>query len=143
MLWRYFDKVDLYTSKCTFCEKIFKEAYIPGLKRHLRHRHIHEIKAAIYQEIANKSLSQNFEIDEDILRARCKFCNKESEIFYGTHYLIYHMQSSPCSRYRNQLIDNNVNRMIQQSIADENASTTSHHDNINRQAPGYRENEQR
>jgi len=28
----------------------------------------------------------------------------------------------------------------QQSVADENTSTNSHHDNINRQVPGNREN---
>ena len=33
--------------------------------------------------------------------------------------------------------------MTQQFIADENASTSSHHDNIYRQAPENRENEQR
>ena len=125
LLWKYFNKVDLYTSKCKFCEKIFTEAYILGLKRHLQHCHIQEIKFAVYQEIVNKSLSQNFEINEDKLRARCKFCNKEKQIFYGTDDLIHHMQSGTCIEYRNRFKDNSVNRMTQQFIADENASTSS------------------
>ena len=144
LLWKYFDKVDLYTSKCKLCEMISKQAYIPHLKMHLQKLHIQEIQAAIYEEIANKSLSQYFEINEENFTAWCKCCNNYGEdIFYGTDALIHHMQSHECIEYRNRFKDNSVNRMTQQSIDDENASTSSHHDNLNWQAPGNRENEQR
>ena len=145
LLWKYFDKVDFYTSKCKFCKKISKQSYIPDLKTHLyQNLHIQEIKAAIYDEIANKSLSQYFEFNEENFSAWCKCCyNYEEDIFYGTDALIRHIQSDECIEDRNRFKDNSVNRMTQQSIADENASTSSHHDNINRQAPINRENEQR
>ena len=143
MLWRYFDKVDLYTSKCKFCKRISKQAYILNLKEHLLNFHIQEIKAAIYEKNTNKSLSQYFEINEENFTAWCKCCNNYGEdIFYGTDALIHHIQSDECIEYRNRFKDNSVNKMTQQSIADENASTSSHHDNLNRQAPGNRENEQ-
>jgi len=143
LLWKYFDKVDLYTSKCKLCKKVSKQPYIPHLKIHLQKLHIQEIKAAIYEEIANKSLSQYFEINEENFTARCKCCNAVKNIFYGTDILIHHMQIHECIEDRNRFKDNSVNRMTQQSIDDGNASTSSHHDNLNWQAPGNRENEQR
>jgi len=57
--------------------------------------------------------------------------NVGMDVFYGTDALIHHMQKIQCLRYHNRLEDNNVNRMTQ-SITDENISTNSHHDNINR-----------
>ena len=143
LIWNYFDKVALYTTKCKFCNNIYFEAYIPYLKQHLK-RHSQEIRAAIREEITNKSLSQYFEFNEENFSAWCKCCyNYIEDTFYGTDALIRHIQSDECIEYRNRFKDNSVNRMTQQSIADEDTSTSSHHDNINRQAPVNRENEQR
>ncbi|KYN36408.1 hypothetical protein ALC56_09368 [Trachymyrmex septentrionalis] len=144
LLWKYIDKMNLYTSKCKFCKKIYHEPYIPNLKQHLKIYHYQEIKVVIEKEIANQALWQYFEIQE-IFTARCKCCNDEINIFYGTDVLIHHtckVLYQDYLRYRNQLEDNNVNIMTQQSVADENTSTNSHHDNINRQIPENRENEQ-
>jgi len=58
---------------------------------HLRKKHNQEIRAAVQEEIANKSLSQYFDIHEEEFSARCKCCNVEKNIFYGTDALIYHM----------------------------------------------------
>ena len=138
LIWRYFDKVGLYKEKCKFCKDTLFISYIPSLRHHLRQYHRQKIRADILKEISDKSLSQYFEIHEKEFSARCKCCNVEKNIFFGIDALIHHMQENLCVRYLNEeLEDNNT---MTQSIADEN---TSSHDNLNRQALGNREDQQR
>ncbi|XP_018368651.1 PREDICTED: uncharacterized protein LOC108764769 isoform X2 [Trachymyrmex cornetzi] len=142
LIWRYFDKVGLYKEKCKFCNDSLFISYTPSLRHHLRQYHRQKIRADILKEIADKSLSQYFKIHEKEFSARCKRCNVEKNIFYGTDALIHHMQKSRCVWYRDDLDDNNMNRITQESIADENTNSSSHHDNLNRQALGNREDQQ-
>ena len=137
LVWQYFDKVDLYKGKCKFCKNIHHEAYIPYLKWHLRKKHSQEIRAIAQKEIATKSLSQYFKIDEKEPTAWCKRCYLKMDILYGTDALIHHIcfKKNQHLRSRQNSEDNNVNRMTQQSITTENANTSSHHDDINRQIP--------
>ncbi|KYN16466.1 hypothetical protein ALC57_11336, partial [Trachymyrmex cornetzi] len=132
LIWRYFDKEDYYEGKCKFCKIQYKAYYIPALKYHLQKNHNREIRTAVKEEITNKSLSQYFEIHAEELSAWCKWCKVKNDIFYGIDALINHI-----------CLDNNVNKMIQQSLAEENTNLSSHHDNLNRQALGLRKNEQR
>jgi len=138
LIWRYFDKVDLYKEKCKFCNISLYQAHIPFIKKHLQ-RHRQEIITIVRKEIADKSLSQDFEIDEKEFSALCKYCNFKKNIFYGTDVLTHICKKkNQCLMPRQEPEDNNVNRMTQprtqQSIATENAITSSHHDDINRQA---------
>ncbi len=66
-----FDKVDLYKERCKFCKYFRHEAYIHNLKLHLRKKHSQEISAAAQKEIATRSLSHCFKIDEELI-AWCK-----------------------------------------------------------------------
>ncbi|XP_018371545.1 PREDICTED: uncharacterized protein LOC108766635 [Trachymyrmex cornetzi] len=143
LVWRYYDKVDLYKGKCKFCMAFHREADLAYLRWHLRQKHSQEIRAVIKKEIAYKSLSQYFEIQEEEFSARCKHCNVEMNIFYGSDVLVRHncFNYQPL-RSRQEPEHNNVNTVIQQSLADQNTNTSSHHDNINRQAPENRENQQ-
>ncbi|XP_011059679.1 PREDICTED: putative uncharacterized protein DDB_G0282133 isoform X2 [Acromyrmex echinatior] len=138
LIWRYFDKVGLYKEKCKFCKDTLLVSYTPSLRHHLLKYHHQKIRAGVLKEIADKSLSQYFEIHEKEFSARCKCCNVEKNIFFGTDALIHHMQKNRCVGYHNE--DDNVNRMTQQSITDEN--TSSHHDNLNKQVLGNREDRQ-
>jgi len=141
LIWQYYDKIDLYKGKCKLCKISFRDIY---LKWHLRVKHSEEIRATIQKEIANKSLSQYFVIYEEQFNARCKNCNRSMDILYGTDVLTHHK----CFKKDQHLIsliqereDNNVNRMIQQSIAEENSDTNFHH--IDRQTIGKPENQLR
>ncbi|KYN16982.1 hypothetical protein ALC57_10754 [Trachymyrmex cornetzi] len=143
LVWKYFDRVGFYKGKCIFCKCVRDTNISYHIKRHLRRNHIQEIRTAVQNEIANKSLSHYFEIYEEQFIARCKRCNVKKDIFYGCNALINHN----CSE-KDQLLmslqepeENNVTRKTQQSITDENPSTSSHHDNINRQTLGNRESE--
>jgi len=144
-IWRYFDKVGLYEEKCKFCHESFSISYTPLLRIHLRQYHRQKIRAGIRKEIATKSLSQRFKIDKKKLSARCKRCNLKMDILYGTDALIHHIcfKKNQHLRSRQKSEDTNVNRMKQQPIADENTNSSSHHDNLNRQALRYRETQQR
>ncbi|KYQ59404.1 hypothetical protein ALC60_01576 [Trachymyrmex zeteki] len=137
LIWRYFDKVGLYKEKCKFCNNSFFLSYTPKLKDHLRDFHRQEIRAMIRKEIADNLLSQYFKIDEEKFSASCKCCYYRMDIFYGTDKLMHHIhfQRNQCLSFRTRFEDNNVNRMIQQSIGNENTSTSSHHDYINIPAP--------
>lgn len=80
------------------------------------------------------SLSQYYKFNEEYFIASCNRCNITMDIFYGTDALIHHIhfEKDQCLRSPK---DNNVNRMTQESITEKNTDTSSHHDNINRQAP--------
>jgi len=141
LIWRYFDKVDLYKEKCKFCNISLHQAHIPFIKKHLQ-RHHQEIITIVRKEIADKSLSQDFEIDEKEFSALCKYCNVKKNIFYGTDVLTHICsKKNQClkSMSRQKSKHNNVNRKTQprtqQSIATENVITSSHHDDINKQVP--------
>ncbi|XP_011065545.1 PREDICTED: uncharacterized protein LOC105152795 [Acromyrmex echinatior] len=134
--WQYVDKVDLYKGKCKFCKYICHGAYMYRVNSHLRKEHSQEIRAIVQKKIANKSLSQYFEVDEEKFIAWCKCCNVKLDIFYGTDALIRHFcVKNKSLRSPQEPEDNDVNRMTQQSIVTENANTNFHHDDINRQAP--------
>ncbi|KYN15758.1 hypothetical protein ALC57_12056 [Trachymyrmex cornetzi] len=145
LIWRYFDKANLYTVSCKFCDNLLRQPYVPLIKSHLQN-HRQEIRAAVQKEFADKSLSQYYKIDMKELNAQCKRCKDKMDIFYGTDALTHHIRE--CLKKYQRLKsgqkseDNNVNRTTQQSTATENANTSSHHDNINSQ-PGNRENQQR
>ena len=101
---------------------------------HLRKKHSQEISAAAQKEIATRSLSHCFKIDEEELIAWCKRCNHKMDILHGTDALMHHICFKKNQRLRSrQKSENNVNRMTQQSTITENANTNSHHDDINRQ----------
>jgi len=133
LIWRYFDKIDLYKEKCKFCGNLFHQAYTPFIKQHLQIHH-QEIRDTVRKEIADKSLSQYFEIDVEKFNAWCKLCNKNMNIFYGTNVLIHHicLKKNQSLRSRQEPEDNDMNTMTQQSIPEENTDTHSYHDNINR-----------
>ena len=99
LIWRYFDKVDLYKEKCKFCNNSLCATYISKLRSHLQ-RHYQTIRAMVRKEIANMSLSQYFKINEDKFSATCKRCNYNTDILYGTDKLIHHIQKDQCLRYR-------------------------------------------
>ena len=145
LIWQYFDKVDLYKGKCKFCRSICHEAYIPNLKSHVLKKHSQRIRAAAQKKIATKSLSQCFKIDEKEFSVWCKCCNHKMDIFYGTDTLIHHIcfKKNQRLKSRQKSEDNNVNKMTQQSIVTENANTSSHHDDINRQVPQNQDLQQR
>jgi len=141
LIWQYFDKVSLYEAKCKFCDRLLRQPYVSLIKSHLQ-SHRQEIRAGVRKEIADKSLSQYFEIHEEEFSAQCKSCNVENDIFYGIDALIHHIcfKNNQSLRSRQETDNNDVNSMTQQFIADEN--TSSYHD-INRQTPRNRENKQR
>ncbi|KYN40782.1 hypothetical protein ALC56_04822 [Trachymyrmex septentrionalis] len=142
LIWRYFDKANLYTANCNFCGSLFRQSYVPLIKSHLQN-HRQEIKVGVQKEIADKSLSQYYIIDMEEFIARCKRCNDKMDIFYGTDALTHHncLKKNQCLRSGQKPEDNNVSRITQQSTATENANT-SYHDDINSQ-PENRENQQR
>ena len=144
LIWRYFDKEGLYKEKCKFCYDSLSVSYTPSLRDHLRQYHRKKIRADVRKEIADKSLSQYFEIHEEEFSAWCKRCNHKMDIFYGTNALTHHICLKKNQRLRpgQKSEDNNVNRMTQQSTITENRNTSSHHDDINSQ-PGNRENQPR
>ncbi|KYN16452.1 hypothetical protein ALC57_11322 [Trachymyrmex cornetzi] len=144
LLWRYFDKLDLYEEKCKFCGDLFHESHIPLLRDHLREKHKQEIRDTVRKGITDMFVSSNFEINVELLIASCKYCDDKIDIFYGTDCLIFHICLKEDQRLKSREApkDNNVNRITQQSIADGNTNSSSHHDNLNRQVLGNRENQQ-
>ena len=86
MIWRYFDKTDLYKEKCKFCSRLFLELDVNAsfLKYHLNVYHRQQITTAIQKEVvANNSLLQYFKFDKKGFNATCIFCKSGIDIFYG------------------------------------------------------------
>ncbi len=52
-------------------------------------------------------------------------------------------KKNQCLKSRQKSEDNNVNKMTQQSVVTENTNTSSHHDDINKQAPQNQDLQQR
>jgi len=110
LIWQYFDRGNLYTAKCKFCGNFIRQSYVPFIKLHLQ-SHRQEIRAGIQKEIANKSLSQYFEIYEEEFSAWCKRCNVKLDIFYGTDALMHHICFKKNKSLR-QNLDKNLKIMI-------------------------------
>ncbi|KYM76830.1 hypothetical protein ALC53_12719 [Atta colombica] len=127
-MWKYVFKLNNFT---------VQEYIQKNLKSHLRKEHSQEIRVIVQNKIANKSLSQYFEVHEEEFIARYKRCNVKLDIFYETNALMHHIcfKNNKSLRSREESEDNDVNRMAQQSIVTENANTSFHYDDINRQAP--------